>query len=169
MKGKIKKPYRILSVFITFMLLFFSAGITSFASGSSNTENTRSIIREVASEYNMDYFFVESIAWHESRLQQDAINYDGSCIGVMQVSTRWHSERANDLGVSIYDTYGNIKTGCDYLHELFIKYEDPALVLMIYNMGNKGLELYNEGVISDYAMSVLEKAEVLRYGVMTFE
>ena len=87
----------------------------------------------------------------------------------MQVSARWHSGRADNLGVSIYDTYGNIKTACDYLHELFIKYEDPALVLMIYNMGNKGLELYNEGIISDYATSVLEKAELLRYGVMTFE
>jgi hypothetical protein len=41
-------------------------------------------------------------------------------------------------------------------------YEDPALVLMIYNMGNNAKRLYADGKISAYAKNVLAMSAELK-------
>lgn len=71
-----------------------------------------------------------AIIEHESSGQAGATN--GGCKGLMQI--KYHTERMNRLGVTdIYDPYGNILVGCDYLAELFAEYEDISIVLMKYN------------------------------------
>ena len=80
----------------------------------------------------------------------------------MQVSQKYHSDRMQRLGVTdLYDEKGNIKVGTDYLAELFREYEDPCLVLDIYNGNSKAFEYYEQGVVSDYAGKVLDRAEEL--------
>ena len=118
-------------------------------------------IEDICKSYHMDAALVKSIVWHESRYNPNAKT--GSCVGLMQISTRWHAERAHKLGVTnFYDPYGNILIGVDYLSDIFENYKDPALVLMMYNMDNaKALELYNQGEISGYAKSVLKRAKDL--------
>jgi hypothetical protein len=116
-------------------------------------------IEEICKRYkNVDPNLVKSIVYHESRYSPLARN--GSCLGLMQVSTRWHANRAEKLGVTdFYDPYSNILIGVDYLSELFEDYKDPALVLMLYNMRHDdAINLYNKGLISGYAKSVLAKA-----------
>lgn len=122
-------------------------------------------IRDIASRYNIQPELVMSIIQHESRYNPRAKN--GNCVGLMQVSMRWHSDRAARLGVTdFYDPYGNILIGVDYIAELFAKYKDPRLVLMLYNMKhNDAIKSYNKGEISGYAKSVLAKAEVYKKGV----
>ena len=118
-------------------------------------------VETICSNYGIDPALVKSIIWHESRYNPEAKN--GSCVGLMQVSTRWHAERAERLGVDdFYDIYGNILVGVDYLSDIFRNHKDPALVLMLYNMGNPAVKLYNSGHISNYAKSVLEKANEMR-------
>ena len=52
----------------------------------------------------------------------------------------------------------------DY-YEISNRYDDIRLVLMTYNMGDKrAKELFNNGDISNYALSVLNRAEELRTG-----
>lgn len=123
-------------------------------------------ISEISDLYNFDKAIVHSVVYHESRYKPDAKN--GKCLGLMQVSTKWHSERANTLGVEdFYDPYGNILLGVDYLSELYNRYGDMGLTLMMYNMGHtEALRLYNEGKLSWYANSVLERAEQIRLGVI---
>lgn len=115
---------------------------------------------------NVEPELVKSIIWHESRYNPKAVNYDGSCVGLMQISTFWHKSRAFELGVQdFFDPEGNILLGIDYLSELFNHYKDPVLVLMLYNMEHDtAFKLYNEGKISNYASSVLERAEMLKNG-----
>ena len=123
-----------------------------------------SYIYEIAASYNLDPYLVQSIVWHESRYNPEAENYDGSCVGLMQVSTYWHRDRAKKLGVTdFYDPKSNILVGCDYLAELFETREDPALVLMMYN-GNhsSAIKKYRAGEISGYAKSVLNRQQQLR-------
>ena len=87
---------------------------------------------------------------------------NGGCIGLMQVSLRYHSDRMQRLGVTdLYDERGNVKVGTDYLAELFREYEDPCLVLDIYNGNSKAFDYYEAGVVSEYANKVLTKSEEL--------
>ena len=122
-------------------------------------------IVEICKDYNVEPALVQSIVWHESRYDPTVSN--GQCIGLMQVSKKWHGERANKLGVKdLYDPYGNILVGVDYIHELLTKYEDPALALMMYNMSHATAKrLYNNGIISEYAKAVLIRADKIKQEV----
>lgn len=116
-------------------------------------------VESICADYGVDPDLVKSIIWHESRYNPNASN--GNCLGLMQISTRWHTVRAERLGVTdFYDIQGNILLGVDYISELLNNCHDPALALMAYNMGySRAIELYNAGHISNYAQSVLEKAK----------
>ena len=67
------------------------------------------------------------------------------------------------LGVTnLYDAESNIKVGCSYIKDLLDMYEDYGLVLMMYSMDNtKAMELYRKGELSEYASSILKRAEEL--------
>lgn len=114
----------------------------------------------------VDPSVVKSMIWHESRYDPNAKNYNGTCVGLMQVSTRWHADRAQRLGVSdFFDPYSNILLGVDYLSELIEKYNDPYLALMVYNMGDgKALKLYRQGKTTRYSRSVMNRANELQIG-----
>lgn len=120
---------------------------------------------EVAKLYpSLSPELLQSIIWHESRYNPNARNYDGSCVGLMQISPRWHSSRASKLGVTnFYDAYGSILLGADYLSELLNKYGSIELVLMMYNMPHDlAFQYHNEGRVSKYASSVLHRASTLQ-------
>jgi soluble lytic murein transglycosylase-like protein len=119
---------------------------------------------EICKLYNMEPELIESIIFYESRYDPKATN--GNCVGLMQVSMYWHSDRAKKLGVTdFYDTYSNILLGVDFISELFKSNDDPALVLMLYNMKRStAMNLYNSGNISDYAIKILERTKELKEG-----
>lgn len=101
---------------------------------------------------------IQSVIMSESSYNPNARN--GNHVGLMQVSQRWHRERASNLGVEdLYDPYGNILVGVDYLDELIDSTNgDRALALMIYNMGaQKAYQLYSNGHISSYASTILSR------------
>lgn len=131
----------------------------------SKEETINIHVKEVCKKYNMEPEFIESIIYHESRYNPKATN--GDCVGLMQISKRWHKERAKKLGVTnFYDPYSNILLGTDYLSELFKIHKDPNLVLMVYNMNNnRALALYKDGKVSYYARSVLTRYVELKQGV----
>lgn len=125
------------------------------------------IVDTVCASYpSVDPAIVKSVIWHESRYDPNAKNCDGTCVGLMQVSTRWHADRAAKLGVTdFFDPYENILLGVDYLQELIDRYQDPYLVLMVYNMGDsKALKLHRQGKTTRYSRSVMERAYVSQAG-----
>ena len=113
---------------------------------------------EIGEIYDICPELLVAIIERESSGRQYAEN--GSCKGLMQVSTRWHSGRMEKLGISdIYDIYGNILVGTDYLAELFEKHGDLYLVLMCYNMGeSRALQLFKQGRYSKYAIGISERS-----------
>jgi soluble lytic murein transglycosylase-like protein len=87
---------------------------------------------------------------------------NGDCKGLMQVSQKWHRDRMDSLGVTdIFDLYGNILVGTDYLMELAERYGEISYVLDIYNGNSKAEYNYENGIISKYAGKILERAEEL--------
>ena len=56
--------------------------------------------------------------------------------GLMQISTKWHKDRMDKLGVTdLFNPYENIDIGIDIFAELLVKYEDVTFSLMVYNGG----------------------------------
>lgn len=110
-------------------------------------------IKGASEQYHICPEMIMAIVEHESSGQADARN--GSCKGLMQINEKYHSDRMEHLGVvDIYDPYGNILVGCDYLAELFAEYEDMSIVLMKYNgtsgavtRGYENRTKYADGII----------------------
>ena len=87
---------------------------------------------------------------------------NGDCKGLMQISERWHTGRMEEIGADdIWSETDNIHIGANYLHELFNRYEDVALVLMIYNGESDAVEKAENGYISDYARKILDRSAEL--------
>lgn len=115
---------------------------------------------EIGERYNICPEFIQAVIERESRYDANAKN--GSCTGLMQVSDQWHTGRMKRLGVSsLYDPYGNILVGTDYLAELFEEYGDAALVLMVYHGESDAIKKYNQGEISAYADWILTRSTEL--------
>lgn len=87
---------------------------------------------------------------------------NGDCKGLMQISERWHTVRMAEIGADdIWSETDNIHIGANYLHELFDRYEDVALVLMVYNGESDAVEKAENGYISDYARKILDRSAKL--------
>lgn len=153
---------RIVSVFLPIIIaLLFST--TAYAS-EGDTFLSRTAVNacvEYGEEYNICSELLMSIAEAESSGNPNAEN--GSCKGLMQVSEKWHKDRMDRLGVEdLFDESGNILVATDYLYELFKKYEDVGMVLMVYN-GDSNAKDYMHGTaeLSKYAQKILERSACL--------
>lgn len=122
------------------------------------------IIQTITDLYsNVDPDLVRAMIWHESRFQPNVHN--GRCVGLMQVSTKWHADRAEKLGVTdFYDPYSNILLGVDYISEVLTDCGDVGLALMIYNGDSRAYDLYSVGELSSYADGILTMMKELKGG-----
>lgn len=103
---------------------------------------------------------IEATIERESRWNPNAVN--GDCMGLMQISERWHRERMERLGVTdLLEPYDNILVGVDYMAELFERYEDPGTVLMVYHGEKNAIEKASSGEISGYADWILTRSAEL--------
>jgi hypothetical protein len=121
-------------------------------------------VKEISAKYKVDPWVIMSMIQTESEYNPNAKN--GNCLGLMQISSYWHRDRARQLGVTnFYDPYSNILLGVDYISELINQYGDIRLVLMLYNMDhNTALRMYKNGQITDYARTILARAEQYKKG-----
>ena len=115
-----------------------------------------------ACEYDSGLFcLVMAIAEHESEFKPDLQGDNGQSLGMMQINTRWHTDRMEALGVTdLTDPVQCAAVAIDYLQELESRYgfeaESEAL-LMAYNMGPSGArKALNEGRTStDYSREIM--------------
>lgn len=148
------------------ILLFFILGCFYITANASNETGT--MLSEIAyqacvtygEEYGICPELLMAIIEKESCGKADAQN--GSCVGLLQISSKWHKNRMKKLGVTdLKDEQSNVLVGCDYLLELFEEYEDPALVLMIYHGEKDAIRNWENGEVSEYATSILKRSEEL--------
>ncbi len=121
-------------------------------------DNVRAYCEKIGQQYGICPELLEAIAWRESRFQSGATN--GTCTGMMQVSSIWHGDRMARLGVSsLYDAEGCIKVAADYIAELSDGGEaSVATALMTYNGDSRANE---DGYISGYAEDILTVSAAL--------
>ena len=120
---------------------------------------------DAGQQFSISPELLVAICYVESEFNPKAKN--GSCLGLMQVSEKWHRNRMKKYGVeSLYEERGNVIIATDYLRELFDTYGEDNLnyILDTYN-GNSHAEEYRQnGTVSAYAgkvtkiMKLMEKA-----------
>lgn len=136
---------------------------TEVAEGYISEAELMEICEEAGTKYQICPELLQALVERESSGYIQATN--GNRKGLAQISTRWHTERMERLGVTdIYEPRGNILVAADYLRELFDEREDDDVyyVLMRYNMAiDTANELYAAGEITDYAIGITERAAEL--------
>lgn len=112
-------------------------------------ENIQEFIYLLCDGYDIDYSFVLALIDQESNFTINAVSNTGD-YGLFQINEINHDELKNTLGIKdISDPYENTRAGMFILRKLFEKYEEPAKVLMAYNMGETGAKiLWDKGVFS---------------------
>lgn len=127
---------------------------TAQPAGTYISEDAQEACVKYGEEYGICPELLMAMIERESSGRPDAES--GGCKGLMQISDRWHKDRMERLEVTdIYDVDGNIHVGADYLTELFEKYEDVGIVLMVYH-GEKNAATKTE--LSDYADWILTRS-----------
>lgn len=118
-------------------------------------EEVKEISEELGKEYNICPELIQAICWKESRFQADAVN--GDCIGIMQVSPKWHNDRMKTLCVTdLTDIRQNMNVAVDYLASLMLDGEDAEEALMEYHGESKITQKLESGEMSSYVETVLE-------------
>ena len=145
-------------------VILLNSGVTVKANSLSYREPSETIPNEiieyseiVGHEFNICPELLQSIAYHESRFNPEAIN--GDCIGLMQVKASAHADQLKENGWTADDLkspYINMYIAAEYLAELFEQYEDVGEVLLRYNGARTALKEYKRsGKLNQYTENVL--------------
>lgn len=115
-------------------------------------------------KHNIAPAIIIAMIERESNFKADTIGDKGDSFGLMQIQPKWHQERMNRLGCTdLLDPFQNVTVGIDIIAGHIQTNADVEYVLMAYNGGssyaNKKLE---SGDISDYALSIVERASELQ-------
>jgi hypothetical protein len=112
--------------------------------------------------YYIDFPFAMAVMFCESSFRADIVSGTNDS-GLMQINVKNHKWLSERLGLDdIIDPYQNIRAGLYILRGLFEKYDDPAKVLMAYNMGEYGASvLWEQGITeTTYSRKVLQQADI---------
>lgn len=107
----------------------------------------------------IEFELAMAVMYTESAFDTEALSDTGD-YGLMQINEAALPELSDKLGITdITDPYQNIRGGVYLLGSYAEKYEDKALVLMAYNMGDYGAStLWEQGIHSTaYTEKVLKK------------
>lgn len=122
-------------------------------------------IQETCIKYAEEYDICPELimAMVETESSGDQYAKNGNCLGLMQISTKWHKDRMEKYAVEdIYDIDDNIHLGVDYLSELIEQNGDEiSYILDLYNGNSKAEWNLEHGVLSSYSSKILTRAAEL--------
>lgn len=151
---------RRMEIIIIIVMAFAVAVIDRKVEAAERQEELEEYIEAICEPRHICPELIEATIERESRWNPNAVN--GDCMGLMQISERWHKERMRALGAKdLKDPFDNIDVGVDYLRELFERYEDPGMVLMVYNGDSRAKDLQATGELSEYAEWILNRSAEL--------
>ena len=160
-RKRIRKMKQLIKAMAAALVILQVLSINCECSTTKDKEKYIEYIEEICNEYDCSPELIQAIIERESTWNPNAKN--GGCKGLMQINEKWHKERMKKLQVkSLYDPYGNILVGVDYIMELANTYEDIGTVLNIYNAGTNGLKLAKKGKYLDYTKKVIARATELQ-------
>lgn len=100
-------------------------------------------MRTYCAEYGCPYPLALAVAEVESHFDMDAVGAAGE-VGIMQLNPgpggSYHAELEAATGLDPTTPEGNIAGGCYKLGKFMAQYDDPAMAVMAYRMGQAGAE-----------------------------
>ncbi len=106
-------------------------------------------LQTACKEFDVPYALALGLIEKETTFR-NLVGDDGTSTGYMQIQKKWHWDRMERLGVTdLMEPSGNFRVGCDFLSELYGKYNDWNVALTVYNMG------HDPGFVTDYAKEVM--------------
>lgn len=134
-------------------------------------EEFQTYINKVAKSYEIAPEIVFAMIERESNFDNTEIGDGGDSEGLMQIQKQHHEERMARLGVTdLFDPYGNVLVGVDYLAELLTDYEgNLEMALTAYNAGPSGAYEYyfSHGIeANEYAETVIENSKKIEEGMV---
>lgn len=158
--------FRKIGIFLL-ALLFFS-GCTSVAGydGCEDDELLKAYIRELCETYQIPEMLVFAVIEKESSWNADAVNYNETCFGLMQINTINFAWLEEELGLdNPKDPYQNVHAGIYMLSGYVEKYIDYHMALMCYNCGEAGArELWKDGIFTNaYSRWVIDRMHDLEW------
>lgn len=155
--------WKILAAVLAALIIYDMLTVVSFVSAAEAVEvppEVESVSEELGSTYGICPETIQAIGWVESRFRADAVNDD--CVGIMQVSEKWHKDRMDRLGVTdLKDARGNMTVAVDFLSELLEDGEDMEKALMRYHGESNIGQRLEAGEMSEYVEKVLSVSEML--------
>lgn len=125
-------------------------------------DEIQQMILERCEKYNIDFAFAMAVIFKESSFKPSVVSKSND-YGLMQINKINHEWLSEKLGITDFlDPEQNVTAGLYMLRDLFEKYEDPAKVLMAYNLGETGAKrLWVQNIYStDYAERILQQADI---------
>lgn len=123
------------------------------------------VARDAAELFDVPYGILLATMYEESRFDPDAVNYNETCFGLMQINRcnfEWLHGVLAEYGVTDIqnDPEGNILAGAYMLADLYTKYGDWHLALMAYNCGENGAKKqWDSGYYSsEYSRTIISLA-----------
>ena len=151
---------KMISSIVIALLIVLSISTGIFGKEYLVSNEVKQICNEIGNQYGICPELLIAIIEKESAGNPNAEN--NGCKGLMQIYEKYPTDRMTRLGVTnLYDERSNILVGTDYIRELFEKYNDVATVLMVYHGEKNAVQKGNNGQISDYASSILERSAEL--------
>jgi hypothetical protein len=112
---KMRRKIMVIVPIVSLFICLFAYGNIAIADTRETwiSDNAYAYCEQIGSQYNICPELLMAIIETESSGQAYATN--GNCIGLMQVSSRYHGGRMQKLGVSnLYEEYDNILTPAFY-------------------------------------------------------
>lgn len=136
--------------------------VTSETPGDCNeqlTEDVLNCIEKYAEKYNVCPEYVMAVAEGSSKFGDMSPNQE--YIGPMGLNGLTDKRYIEDLVITDLESVdNNVHTGVYKISELFRLYDDPYLVAMMYEPGDKASAQmeWEHGEFSDFAVSVVERS-----------
>ena len=158
--------FRKISAFLLLLMLFSGCATVSGYDGRAGDEELKTYIRELCTEYGVPETMVFAVIEKESSWNADAVNYNETCFGLMQISVVNFAWLKEELGLDdLKQPYQNVQAGIYMLSGYLEKYLDYHMALMCYNCGEGGArQLWKKGYYSSaYSRWVVNRMDELEW------
>lgn len=158
--------FRKIGVFMLAMFLFSGCANAAGYDGRADDGDLKAYIEELCAEYGIPETLVFAVIEKESSWNADAVNYNETCFGLMQINVINFAWLEEDLGLDDpKDPYQNVKAGIYMLSGYLEKYIDYHMALMCYNCGETGArQLWQEGSFTNaYSRWVINRMNDLEW------
>ena len=122
---------------------------------------TQHWLYDLCTSKNVNFYLMIALIEKESGFNPDASNYDGSCIGYMQINPDYYSIGNCDMFAPCINLY----SGVSHFADLLAFSGDVRWSLDAYHGGGAYADnLKSQGIISDYSQSIIERGMEYEYG-----